>query len=165
MALQVCANGDGDCEGTHVSVDAVINKGKYDDELNWPFVGKISFTLLNQLKDSNHHRMTFDITTAHNLCVKSGWGILNSSPTPSWAMTQSRTPSTSRTMLSTSGCQSNQLFRNLGWSEQNCILSIIMYIVIIETANFCREELANTAILNSSATLSWAMTQLPILHS
>ncbi len=36
----VLANGGGDGEGSHVSVDAKVQKGEYDDKLNWPFVGR-----------------------------------------------------------------------------------------------------------------------------
>ncbi len=42
----------GDGKGSHVSTCAsIIN----DNELNWPFVGKVTFKLLNQLEDKNHH--------------------------------------------------------------------------------------------------------------
>ena len=29
-------------------------KGKYDDDLKWPFIGKVTCKLLNQLEDNNH---------------------------------------------------------------------------------------------------------------
>ena len=47
MAIEVYANGNGDAEGTHVSVFAYIVEGRYDTQLKWPFVGKITFTLLS----------------------------------------------------------------------------------------------------------------------
>ena len=33
-------------------------KGDSDDSLTWPFTGKVTFELLNQLEDNNHHKMT-----------------------------------------------------------------------------------------------------------
>ena len=62
MALGVDANGAGAGEGTHVSVHAPILPGKYDAGLEWPFVGMVSITLLNQLEDKNHHMMSIDIS-------------------------------------------------------------------------------------------------------
>ena len=61
MALRVHVNGHGAGKGTHVSVYACIMKGDHDAELNWPFVGNITFTLLNQLEDKNHHSDTIII--------------------------------------------------------------------------------------------------------
>ncbi len=53
MEIRVDANGHREGEGTHVSVFACLIKGKYDDNLNWPFVGEIITELLNQLEDKN----------------------------------------------------------------------------------------------------------------
>ena len=47
MALRVDANGDVDSKGTHVSVFAVILEGEYDAGLKWPFVGKVTVTMLS----------------------------------------------------------------------------------------------------------------------
>ena len=33
-------------------------RGKNDDNLSWPFRGKVTITLLNQLADENHHIYT-----------------------------------------------------------------------------------------------------------
>ncbi len=51
MKIEVYTNGYGDGVGSHVSVFAYVIKGKFDDELNWPFVGKVTFELL---EDKNH---------------------------------------------------------------------------------------------------------------
>ena len=67
MAIRVDANGTGTCKGTHVSVFACFLEGKYDAELKWPFEGKITFTLLNQLEDDNHHQTIANITRENNL--------------------------------------------------------------------------------------------------
>ena len=58
MCIDIVANGDGDGEGTHVSVFAFLMRGKNDDNLPWPFRGEVTFKLLNQLEDNNHHTET-----------------------------------------------------------------------------------------------------------
>ena len=46
-ACKVCANGYGRAKGTHVSVFYTLMAGEYDDQLEWPFVGKIDIEILN----------------------------------------------------------------------------------------------------------------------
>ena len=75
MAIEVVANGCGDSKGTHVSVYAPILEGKYDTELSWPFVGKVTFTLLNQLEDNNHKTMISPLNLAKNARVGDNWGF------------------------------------------------------------------------------------------
>lgn len=75
MALVVVTSGCHSGEGTHVSVYVSILKGKYDGILKWPFIGRIHFTLLNQLEDKNHHTDTLDLTAADNACRGDDWGI------------------------------------------------------------------------------------------
>ena len=55
MCLRVDANGNGDGEGTHVSVFAYLMRGDNDANLKWPFKGTIKVSLLNQLEDGQHH--------------------------------------------------------------------------------------------------------------
>ncbi len=74
MNIAVCANGRGDGEGSHVSVGASIIEGKYDDELNWPFLGKVTFELLNQLEDKDHHSMELELTPKENTNAGDNWG-------------------------------------------------------------------------------------------
>ena len=74
MSIRVDANGDGSGKGTHVSVFAQLLEGAYDASLSWPFVGTVTFTLLNQLADDNHHSNMFEFTTRHNANVGSNWG-------------------------------------------------------------------------------------------
>ena len=77
MALRVDANGEGAGKGTHVSVYAPILEGEYDAKLKWPFLGKVTFTLLNQLEDKNHHTKVMTMDTADNTIVggaTSTWG-------------------------------------------------------------------------------------------
>ena len=59
MCVRVDANGDGDAAGTHVSVFGSLMKGRNDDNLPWPFTGKVTITLLNQLTYENHYTASF----------------------------------------------------------------------------------------------------------
>ena len=74
MAILVFANGNGDGEGTHVSVFAIIVEGRHDAQLKWPFIGDITFTLLNQLEDKNHRQVTATVTAVNNKQVGNNWG-------------------------------------------------------------------------------------------
>ena len=58
MTINIDANGYGQYEGTHISVFAFLMKGEHDDELEFPFKGTITFELLNQLEDKNHHKIS-----------------------------------------------------------------------------------------------------------
>ena len=58
MCVRVDADGFGEGAGTHVSVFASLMQGRNDDNLPWPFTGKVTFTLLNQQADENHHTDT-----------------------------------------------------------------------------------------------------------
>ena len=74
MALKVFANGEGDATGTHIAVYGEFLKGEYDAQLKWPFAGKITFSLLNQLEDRSHYHMRVTPTAAHNVHVGDAWG-------------------------------------------------------------------------------------------
>ena len=63
MCISVDANGDGDGENTHVSVYVYLMKGENDDYLPWPFTGKVTIELLNQLEDRNHHSVSMKYTS------------------------------------------------------------------------------------------------------
>ena len=75
MAIKVYANGSTSAKGTHVSVHAPILEGKYDTELSWPFIGKVTFTLLNQLEDNNHKTRIMTLALADNARVGNNWGF------------------------------------------------------------------------------------------
>ena len=72
MCVRVDANGYGDGADTHVSVFVSLMKGRNDDNLPWPFTGKISFTLLNQLGDKNHHTRTISLQQDN----EAGWRVV-----------------------------------------------------------------------------------------
>ena len=55
MCIRVDTNGAGAGEGTHVSVYTELLGGCYDGQLHWPFLGTITYELLNQLTDDKHH--------------------------------------------------------------------------------------------------------------
>ena len=77
MALQVFANGQGVNKGTHLSVFAPVFKGKYDAQLKWPLIGKVTFTLLNQLEDKNHYQNSVILTDEQDAQVGgAAWGRL-----------------------------------------------------------------------------------------
>jgi TNF receptor-associated factor 4 len=54
MCLRVYANGSSTGRGTHLSVFVCVMKGEFDDQLKWPFRGKISIRLVNREKDKDH---------------------------------------------------------------------------------------------------------------
>ena len=58
ICVRVDAAGNGDGEGTHLSIFLYLMKGPHDDELTWPLRGKFEIKLLNQISDSEHHSLT-----------------------------------------------------------------------------------------------------------
>ena len=74
VAMLVDINGDGRGKGTHVSVYAIFLEGNNDARLKQPFVGNISFTLLNQLQDKNHHQKSVAVNAASDIKVGKTWG-------------------------------------------------------------------------------------------
>ena len=58
MCLCVYPAGDGDGEGTHLSVFLNLMKGLHDDELTWPLRGMFEVKLLNQISDCEHYSIT-----------------------------------------------------------------------------------------------------------
>ena len=74
MCIKVVPNGEGSGSGTYVSVYAKLLEGPYDASLSWPFMGTVTFTLLNQLADDNHHSYTLKYETKYNANVGSVWG-------------------------------------------------------------------------------------------
>ena len=69
LGIKVYVNGSGNCEGTHVSVFTTLLEGRYDNQLQWPFLGTVTHELLNQLGDDNHHRMVSTFTASDNMRV------------------------------------------------------------------------------------------------
>ena len=69
MCIGVDANGRADGKGTHVSVSTELLEGHYDDQLHWPFLGTVTFELLNQLADEKHHIFVAVYTASQNVRV------------------------------------------------------------------------------------------------
>ena len=74
IQTEVDVNGYGSGNGTHVSVFARLLEGAYDAGLSWPFMGTVTFTLLNQLEDTNHHSWTLKYETSDHALTGSIWG-------------------------------------------------------------------------------------------
>ena len=55
MCIRVDANGNDVGKDSHISIFTTILAGSYDNELRWPFLGTVTYELLNQLEDNNHH--------------------------------------------------------------------------------------------------------------
>ncbi len=74
MKIRVDTNGNGTGKGSHVSTYAPILEGTDYDKLKWPFVGYVTFELLNQLEDINHHSTTSNFLPEMNANIGSSWG-------------------------------------------------------------------------------------------
>ena len=74
MVINVYANGHGTGIGTHLSAFVNIMEGKYDDKINWPFIGKVTCELLNQLEDRNHEIIIIKMNKEDDTVVGSCWG-------------------------------------------------------------------------------------------
>ena len=70
MCLRVDVVGYSSEEGDKLSIFLHLMKGPYDDKLKqsgrWPMRGKFKIELINQLKDSNHHKiyLSYDQVTS-----------------------------------------------------------------------------------------------------
>ena len=56
MCLRVHLNGTGCGADTHISYFLHLMPGLYDDDLPWPFQGKVVVQVLNQMEDGKHSR-------------------------------------------------------------------------------------------------------------
>ena len=69
MCIKICLNGDGEGKDTHVSVFTELLEGRYDNQLQWPFLGTVTIELLNQLRDNKHHKRVIVHDASHDLRV------------------------------------------------------------------------------------------------
>ena len=67
MCIIVDLNGDGDHDGTHMSVYLELSEGPDDGSLHWPFLGTGKFELLNQLADDSHYVKKTKFVTDSNM--------------------------------------------------------------------------------------------------
>ena len=100
MLCRIYPHGDDGAEGTHLSVSIEVLEGCYDNQLRWPFLGTVTFELLNQLGDDNHHRVVVIHDADSDMRV-----VLTSYLTLLSATTQPPTHSFSWMIHCTSECQ------------------------------------------------------------
>ena len=106
MHINIYANGVGDGKGTHVSVFSEPLEGHYDDQLHSPFLGTITYELLNQLAVDKHHSGVYiymmPVMTCRLVVVKARSSFSLILPSP---MMQLPTHSISLMTHCTSECQ------------------------------------------------------------
>ena len=76
MCIRIDVNGCGDGIDTHVSVFTKILAGSYDNQLHWPFLGTVTYELLNQLEDGNHHSKDTTFIASNDMRVGMSRGYL-----------------------------------------------------------------------------------------
>ena len=59
-----------DREEYDISVDVNVVEGRYDENLEWPFVGSVHVTLLNQKEDKRHYTRTLKLSDEDGIQAK-----------------------------------------------------------------------------------------------
>ena len=80
MCINIDANGHGAGKGTDVSIFTKLLKGRYDDQLHWPFLGTVTYELLNQLTDDNHFSRVLAYDASCNLYAGRCYGFIQFLP-------------------------------------------------------------------------------------
>ena len=62
LCFSVIPSGKYEGSNTHLSAYLYLMKGPYDDQLAWPFTGKVNISLLNQMADEEHVSKTWTYT-------------------------------------------------------------------------------------------------------
>ena len=62
MSVEVVPQGRNIGKGTHISVYIHLLSGDYDDNLTWPFQGKVTIQLVNQEADERHREVLIYFT-------------------------------------------------------------------------------------------------------
>ena len=70
MCLSVEANGFGTSKGMHTSVFIHLMRGEFDEQLKWPYVGKITVMLVDQLDNRRHYTRTISFELAPEVYKK-----------------------------------------------------------------------------------------------
>ena len=70
MCLAVHADGARVDEGRYVSIFIYLMRGEFDDELMWPFRGKVTMYLLNQFEARGHREITFNSEGNDNRAIE-----------------------------------------------------------------------------------------------
>ena len=71
VCIRIDANGYGDGKGTHLSFFTKLLKDRFDNKIIWFFLGTVTYELLNQLEDSNHHNRVIIHDAKHDMRVGS----------------------------------------------------------------------------------------------
>ena len=69
--------GDDEEGRTGISVYLWVLSGDNDKKLSWPFIGDVTFTLLNQLENANHNKALLSLTTEDQLLANISLGFRN----------------------------------------------------------------------------------------
>ena len=67
FCIRVFSNGRVEGENTHVSFYVILMEGKYDDQLQWPFIGNIVIELLNWRENRKHHKVNIAMKEKNGL--------------------------------------------------------------------------------------------------
>lgn len=62
-------------DGCDISVYVRMLQGEHDKELEWPFIGRVTFELLNQLADRKHHVKIINVGKDDDMQVSKGMGV------------------------------------------------------------------------------------------
>ena len=80
MSIRLYPNGNGEAQGSHVSVYLKLLEGPNDESLHWPFLGTMKLELLNQLVDSGHHVVTLTFGSDYGMHPDTSWGYIKFLP-------------------------------------------------------------------------------------
>ena len=70
MCLSIEANGNGSSKGMYTSLFLHIMKGEFDQQLKWPYNGKITILAVDQMEDRRHYTRIISFDQAPEACKK-----------------------------------------------------------------------------------------------
>ena len=65
LCLKVFPNDQGTC----IDIGVCLMRGEFDEQLKWPFRGKVTVKVINQLQDKEHYTETIDFSSCANATV------------------------------------------------------------------------------------------------
>ena len=68
LCLSVDVNGQGNGQGTHISMFVCLMKGDDDDQLQWPFEHRVTYGMINWKRDEHHVIKTTNFKIAPKQC-------------------------------------------------------------------------------------------------
>jgi len=75
LCIIIDPNGNGDGENTHLSIFTKLLASQYDGYLYWPFLGTITYELLNQLENETHYSVINTFPASKNIRAGSTRGF------------------------------------------------------------------------------------------